>query len=226
MGDLPHVSLTEISARWAPCEHPYGSLESLAGDQRLFTALDLLERTDMEARDRLWLALHTEVIEPAALHRIAVKIGGRSSAIWSLVQDNKEPVRLLAAKTRWIRSRGQDSAVAEALHREHEHMRRAVRSVWVEAREAKQHRDGARWRQAITVYGAGQSIYQCGRLEPRLASWEAATGLSSTAARARQWRILSSKLWDNTEEWMLGVTGDIVRDHYGIGQPLAVGERA
>ena len=219
--ELPSVRLHEIAASFDPCEHNYGELELLAGDQEEFTALDFLGREDLDPQDRLWLALHTQIVDRRVLHHIAVAYGLRASAIWSILRNDRASVVLLAAKTKWIRTRGKDGSINAALKEAHTSMTRSVRKAWVEARDAKAKRQAHRWEKAITAYEAGQVMLHAGRLEPRLAAWESCAALSRAVRRGRKFQLINSEFWDETESWMMEAAINKISKHYDVQQATA-----
>lgn len=216
--ELPRVRIHEIASSFDPCEHNYGELELLAGDQEEFTALDFLDREDLDPQDRLWLALHTQIVDRRVLHQIAVAYGLRASAIWSILRNEKASVVLLAAKTKWMRTGGRDGSINSELKGAHMLMTTSVRKAWVEARDAKAGRQAQKWEKAITAYEAGQVMLHAGRLEPRLAAWESCAALSRAVRRGRKFQLINSAFWDDTESWMMEAARNKISEHYGVRQ--------
>lgn len=95
----------------------------IPGIRKTFTALDVLELEEIPAKDRLWLVLRTEFIDPKILHKFACLCAER--ALSRIEHPDPRSVAGIEAKRKWMRGDISD-----------EEMDAAWAAAWDAARDA------------------------------------------------------------------------------------------
>ena len=77
-----------------------------------FTALEVLELEEIPAKDRLWLVLRTEFIDPKILHKFACLCAER--ALSRIEHPDPRSVAAIEAKRKWMRGKISDGEMEYA----------------------------------------------------------------------------------------------------------------
>jgi hypothetical protein len=164
------ITLADVRS-WRPCYDPAKWLPQGETDWS-GTALDILDRKQVPAADRLWAVLRREVLDDATLRLCACAIVretplGDGRRVWDLLTDDRSR-RVVEVVEQYARGEASDAELAAA-------GAAAWAAAWAAARAAARAAGAAAW---AAEYAAGAAADAAG-----VAAW-AAAGAAAWAAEA------------------------------------------
>ena len=156
-------------------------MESIAQRRERWSALDILELSEIPAEDRLWAVLREELIDAPILHEFACRCAER--ALSSVENPDPRSMRAIEAKRAWLRGEATDEELVAAEDA-------AWDAAWDAARAAT---EAAAWAAAgVAAWAAARlAAWDAAREAAQAAAWRAVLAAAEDAARAaeRQWQI-------------------------------------
>ena len=143
-------------------------MDSIAQRRERWSALDILELSEIPAEDRLWAVLWEELIAAPLLHEFACRCAER--ALRRVENPDPRSMRAIEVKRAWLRDEATDEELAAA----QDAARAARHATWAAA-------------EAAALDSAEAAAWADARYAARAAAEAAA--LDSAEAAERQWQI-------------------------------------
>ena len=149
-------------------------MESIAQRRERWSALDILELSEIPAEDRLWAVLREALIDAPLLHEFACRCAER--ALSRAKTPDPRSLRAIEVKRAWLRGEATDEELVAAED-----------AAWDAARAAT---EAAAWAAAgVATWAAAEAAAWDAARDAARAATEAAAWAAAQAAAECQWQI-------------------------------------
>lgn len=166
-------------------------MESIAQRRERWSALDILELSEIPAKDRLWVVLREALIDAPILHEFACRCAER--ALSRVENPDPRSVRAIEIKRAWIRGEATDDELEAAQTAAHA-------AAW-EAAQAAAH--AAAWEDAGAAARAAAwntawaAIWDATRDAVEAAAW--------AAVEVAAWNAVCTAAWAAERQWQIEI---------------------
>ena len=185
MKTITYEQFLKIDPYYHDGSEKHALMAAIAARREHWSALDILELSEIPAEDRLWYVLREELIDAPLLHEFACRCAER--ALSRIENPDPRSVRVIEVKRSWLRGEATDEELAAA---------------WGAAQDAAW---GFAWN---GVWNASHAAaWEAARAAARDAAWGAAwesdRAAASDAVRNAAWDDEWNAVWNAERQWQI-----------------------